>query len=165
MEAPRTIYTPGILPGLPLCHQNAALVGPVDEEPSYVLLPFFGSLAACGFPSPADDHIADLLDLNEHLIRNAPATYIVRASGESMTPAVCDGDLCVIDRSLAPRSGDIVLACFDGAFTLKRFVVRGGRKLLVPENDTFPILQMSGEEAVLVFGVLTFTVKSHRGHG
>jgi DNA polymerase V len=76
-----------------------------------------------GFPSPADDHLEGELDLNELLIQNAPATFFVRARGDSMNgehPTIQDGDLLIVDKSKTPKTGDVVIACLDGAFTVKR---------------------------------------------
>lgn len=163
MEAPRR-YLPDALPGLALCHHNVRLLAPVEAGlPGHV--PLVAALLSCGFPSPADDHAMEVLDLHELLVRNPPATFFIRASGESMAPLVDDGDLCVLDRSLTPKSGDLVVACVDGAFTLKRLVKRGPVVELVPENPAYPIIRLRGEMTLEVFGVVTFTVKTLRRHG
>jgi len=74
-----------------------------------------GMLAELGFPSPAEDHEEDGIDLNALLIRNAPATFLYRASGDSMLLAgIRDGDILAVDRSVTPRDRDLVLASWDG---------------------------------------------------
>ena len=74
-----------------------------------------------GFPSPADDFIERSLDLNEQLVANPIATFFVRASGNSMDGAgIHDGDLLIVDRSVAPSRGSIVVAIIDGELTVKR---------------------------------------------
>ncbi len=81
-----------------------------------------------GFPSPAEQYMEPPLDLNELLVRHPAATYFVRVSGDSMVGAgIRDGDLLVVDRSLRPSDGDIIVASVDGEFTVKtlRFVERG----------------------------------------
>lgn len=133
MELSPRAFPQHLLPGLPLCHQNVSAPAPL-EATEVLARPLIASLAACGFPSPADDHVAAALDLNDLVLRNPPATFFVRASGDSMTPLVDDGDLCVVDRSLEAQSGDLVIAEVDRCFTLKRFVVQAGRRMLVPEN-------------------------------
>ncbi len=78
-----------------------------------------GSVVA-GFPSPAEQYMEPPLDLNELLVKHPAATYFVRVSGDSMTGAgINDGDLLVVDRSLRPADGDIIIACVDGDFTVK----------------------------------------------
>ena len=74
-----------------------------------------------GFPSPADDFIERPLDLNEQLVSNPIATFFVRASGNSMDGAgIHDGDLLVVDRSVTPAHGKVVIAVVDGGLTVKR---------------------------------------------
>ncbi len=88
-----------------------------------------------GFPSPADDHLEGELDPNELLVRNAPATFFVRARGDSMNgkrPTIQDGDLLVVDKSRTPQTGDVVIACLDGAFTVKRLSSGGQKKRNAP---------------------------------
>lgn len=78
-----------------------------------------GSVVA-GFPSPAEQYREPPLDLNELLVKRPAATYFVRVSGDSMSGAgISDGDLLVVDRSLRPADGDIIVACVDGDFTVK----------------------------------------------
>ena len=84
-----------------------------------------GSVVA-GFPSPAEQYMEPPLDLNELLVKRPAATYFVRVSGDSMTGAgINDGDILVVDRSLRPADGDIIIACVDGDFTVKRLRERG----------------------------------------
>ena len=80
-----------------------------------------GSVVA-GFPSPAEQYLEPPLDLNEFLIKRPAATYFVRVEGDSMIGAgIHDGDLLVVDRSLCPASGDVIIASVDGDFTVKTF--------------------------------------------
>ena len=74
-----------------------------------------------GFPSPADDYLHDSLDFNRDMIKNPEATFYGRVSGDSMIEAgICDGDIAVIDRSLQPLDGDVIVAFVNGEFTIKR---------------------------------------------
>jgi SOS-response transcriptional repressor LexA len=93
-----------------------------------------GSVVA-GFPSPAEQYLEPPLDLNELLVKRPAATYFVRVEGDSMIEAgIHDGDLLVVDRSLRPASGDVIIASVDGDFTVKtlrlgnRDEERGNRK-------------------------------------
>jgi len=68
-----------------------------------------------GFPSPAEDFLDDEIDLNEFLVRNPPATFFYRAEGWSMLMAgICSGDILIVDRSVSPQDGDVVVASWDG---------------------------------------------------
>ncbi|MBC8200562.1 MAG: translesion error-prone DNA polymerase V autoproteolytic subunit [Planctomycetes bacterium] len=84
-------------------------------------LPLVGGRVEAGFPSPADDFIERSLDLNEQLVANPIATFFVRASGHSMSDeGIRDGDLLVVDRSITPTRGSVVVAIIDGELTVKR---------------------------------------------
>ena len=86
---------------------------------------------AAGFPSPAQDYFDGSLDLNDHLIRDKTSTFIVRVSGESMTGAgISDGDELVVDRSLTPTHGSVVIAILDGELTVKRLELSPGGVVL-----------------------------------
>ena len=94
---------------------------PLQPKRSRLALPLAGERVAAGFPSPAEDYVDVGIDLNEQLIRHPTSTFFLHVSGHSMTDAgIHDGDLLVVDRSLDPRPGQVVVAVLDGAFTLKR---------------------------------------------
>ncbi|CAG2096503.1 peptidase S24 [Xanthomonas arboricola pv. juglandis] len=100
---------------LPPPHTYAQLLGRVNHDPVPLDLPLSAIRIQLGFPSPAEDFQDDELDLNRVLIRNPPATFLYRAEGWSMILAgVCDGDILVVDRSVSPINGDMVLAIWDG---------------------------------------------------
>jgi len=111
-----------------------------------------------GFPSPADDHLEGELDLNELLIQNGPATFFVRAQGESMNgerPTIQDGDLLIVDKSRSPQTGDVVIACLDGAFTVKRLRCTAEGVWLLPENKAFPEIRIQAGQEFCIWGVVT----------
>ena len=87
-----------------------------------------GSVVA-GFPSPAEQYRETPLDLNELLVKRPAATFFVRVQGDSMIGrGIRDGDLLVVDRSLRPASGDVIIACVDGDFTVKTLRVKAERE-------------------------------------
>ncbi len=101
-----------------------------------------------GFPSPADDFIEEEIDLQRLLITNRPATFLVRVAGDSMVGArLFDGDLAVVDRSLDPRDGDVVVVDVDGDRSFKVWGRRGARVTLAFANPTLPALQPRGRRA------------------
>ena len=112
-----------------------------------------------GFPSPADDHVEASLDLSEELIGKEEATFFVRVAGGSMTEAgIHDGDLLVVDRSVEPEDGSVVVAALDGELTVKRYEVRSGCPCLMPEASGYdPIPIREGQELV-VWGVVRHVV-------
>ena len=87
-----------------------------------------GSVVA-GFPSPTEQYQEQALDLNELLVRRPAATFFVKVQGDSMTGAgIRDGDLLVVDRSFRPASGDVIIACVDGEFTVKTLRLGNGER-------------------------------------
>lgn len=110
-----------------------------------------------GFPSPAQDYQTTTIDLNEVLIKDRAATYLLRVSGSSMLDAgIADGDEILVDRSLAPSEGSIVVAALDGEFTIKRFHIdRMGQGWLMPENPAYPPIRIPPESEFMIFGVVT----------
>ena len=115
-----------------------------------------------GFPSPADDYVERTIDLNEWLIGNHVATFIVRAEGDSMSGEIHSGDRLIVDRSLEARHRDVVVACLDGEMIVKRLLVRDGRYYLQPENSSYPLIEITGERELIIWGVVTHSIHSLR---
>ncbi|MGF1690706.1 LexA family protein [Photobacterium kagoshimensis] len=117
------------------------------------LLPFFTESVRCGFPSPADGH-EENLDLDDFLIRNPNATFMLRAAGDSMTGiGIYDGDLLVVDRAEPIAPGRIVIARIYDEFTCKRLIRHNGGWWLKAESSMmapFPLPEDSE-----IFGVVT----------
>lgn len=125
-------------------------------------IPLFGGSCPAGFPSPAQDYVEEMLDLNDLCIRHPSATYFVRASGNSMTDAgIKDGDLLVVDKSEKPSHGDIVIAAVDGEFTVKVLQLRPCLALQ-PMNPSFSTIYPE-PDALEIFGVVTWFLHSTRG--
>ena len=119
-------------------------------------LPLFSSKVAAGFPSPADDHMDTKLDLNEHLVKHPAATFFVRVTGDSMINAgIHDGDLLVVDRSLEPKIGKVVIAAVTGELTVKRYARSNGKVFLMPENENYQPITINEEEDIHIWGVVT----------
>jgi DNA polymerase V len=132
-------------------------VAPVGPCPA-VLVPLLEARVCAGFPSPADDYSHRRIDLNELLIQRPSATFFIRASGESMDGAkkstITDGDLLVVDRSREPQDGNIVVATVNNEQTVKRFRRRGRRVWLEPENEQFPVIELRGDDELVIEGVV-----------
>src|SRR3954463_968225 len=129
----------------------------LDIEPgARRTVPLVNGTVSCGFPSPADDYLDRPLDFNELLIRNPAATFAVRLTSDSMTGAgLFPNDIAVVDRSVAPTSGCIVLALLDGEFTVNRYRPSEGKIVLHAENPAFPDIEVTAERAFEVWGVVT----------
>ncbi|MCS4493294.1 translesion error-prone DNA polymerase V autoproteolytic subunit [Pantoea sp. B623] len=114
----------------------------------------------CGFPSPAQDYVEQRIDLNKLIVQHPSSTYFVRVSGESMTGAgINDGDMLVVDSALRASHGDIVVASVEGEFTVKRLQLQPCLQLM-PMNQQFKPIAISTEDALEVFGVVTYVIKS-----
>lgn len=134
---------------------------PADTE-SELPLPLAEQGVKAGFPSPAHDDPAERIDLNRELIRHPSSTFYVRVSGNSMQGCGIDnGDLLIVDRSLSPRSGDIVVALIDGEFTLKRLRIDKAQRSvwLLPANDEYPPIHVGPDNDFVIWGVVTYNIK------
>ena len=128
-----------------------------------IYLPLFGHKVPAGFPSPADDHMEALISLDEELIHHKTSTFFVRARGNSMTGAgIHDGDLLVVDKSLEPISGDIIIASVDGNITVKRFIKEGSIIKLKPENPRHKEIEFHEGQELQVWGVVTSSTTKHK---
>lgn len=135
---------------------------PIDSNnpvPAWLL----AAHVACGFPSPAEDHAQTRIDLNKVLIQHPDATFFMRVRGPSMRDAgIDDGDWVVVDRALEAQHKDIVLAVVDGDYTIKYLSRRAGRIRLLPANPTFPPIEFSDGQLLVVWGVVTWIIKPTR---
>ena len=136
------------------------------EAPAACAAPLMGTSVIAGFPSPAEQYVERQLDLNELLVARPAATYFVRASGDSMAGAgIRSGDLLVVDRSLEPADGSIVIACVDGEFTVKTLRRNRGGVRLEAANPDFRPIRFSGEMELRVFGVVTAVIHRFAAEG
>jgi len=134
-----------------------------DVDAGLVHVPMYGASVPAGFPSPADDHLQGSLNVSELLVQRPAATFFCRAVGESMRDAgIQDGDLLVVDRSIDPQNGDIVVAVCDGGLTVKRLhSVRPGVWELQAANPAYPPLAISAENGITVWGVVAWSLTQH----
>ena len=126
------------------------------ENPTSFKVPLFGHTIRAGFPSPADDYVADTLDLNEHLMPRKEASFLLRAKGESMIGVgIHDGDILVVDRSITATDGKVVIATLDGQFTVKTLEKKRGKIRLMPANTDFEPIEIRDEQELQIWGVVT----------
>ncbi|ADU66225.1 Peptidase S24/S26A/S26B, conserved region [Desulfurispirillum indicum S5] len=141
---------------------TAKIIGKCELPDTPLEIPLFVESVPAGFPSPAQDYVERTLDLNELCIRNAPATFFVRAEGDSMINAgIRPGDILIVDRSLEPRHKDIVIAKIHGELTVKLLHTTPTISL-VPMNPNYQPIQVREEHEMEIFGVVTFILHPTR---
>jgi DNA polymerase V len=133
------------------------------EKRTSLRLPLVSASVEAGFPSPADDHLERGIDLNEELIRNPAATFLVRVKGESMRDAgIHSGDTLIVDKSVTPADRQIVVAMIDGEFTVKRFRKLNGRIFLEAANDSFAPIEVGENQELTIWGAVTYIIHQAR---
>ena len=109
-----------------------------------------------GFPSPASDYLEGEIDLNRYLIKNPPATFIVKSQGNSMLQAgIHSNDLLIVDRSIKPKNNSIVIASIDGELIVKRIKISGKQFLLTSDNKEYRNIKINNESDVFIWGIVT----------
>lgn len=130
------------------------------EIPSLAELPFFLSQVPCGFPSPAQDYVEQRIDLNQLLIKRPSATYLIRVSGDSMIEGgISDGDLLIVDSSVTPQHGDIIVAAINGEFTVKQLMMKPTLHLK-PMNSAYQSIPIPDADQLEIFGFVRHVVKT-----
>ncbi|GAA0204106.1 hypothetical protein GCM10009123_09260 [Kangiella japonica] len=117
-------------------------------------LPIVTSKVPAGFPSPAEEYLGDTLDLNQIMVDNPTATFFARVQGESMTTTIFPDDILVVDRSVSPKHGSVVVAIVNNEFTVKRLNMNDGLTL-VSDNPDYEPIRITGEMDLTVWGVVT----------
>jgi DNA polymerase V len=113
---------------------------------------------ATGFGAAADDYMERGIDLNEQLIHNKPATFFMRVSGNSMIGAgIHDGDIAIVDRSIKPNNGKIVIAVVNGDMLIRRLEITQNKIRLVPESKLSAI-EISDFSELKIWGVVTYVI-------
>ena len=114
---------------------------------------------ATGFGAAADDYMERGIDLNEQLIRNKPATYFMRVTGNSMINAgIHDGDVVIVDRSIKPVSGKIVIAILDGDMLIRRLEKTMNKLRLIPETPKLATIEVAEYSDMTIWGVVTYVI-------
>ena len=123
-------------------------------------LPFYIHKVGAGFPSPATDYIEDDVDLNSHLIKNAPATFIIRVQGKSMNNVgIHDGDLLIVDRSINPKNSSTVIANVNEELVVKTFMKEKDKNYLTSGQKK---IELNDNPNVIIWGVVTYVI--HKLH-
>ncbi len=129
------------------------------ETLSTRLFPLATEKISAGFPSPAEDYMEPGIDLNKYLINNPISTFFLRVSGNSMNNAgIYNNDLLIIDRSINPSPGDIVVALLDGEFTLKRLIKKENNYYLRADKENYPAIDLYEYIDIQIWGVAIYTI-------
>lgn len=124
-------------------------------------LPLFASRVQAGFPSPAEDSVEGPLDLNRLILKNPATTFFVRAEGDSMEDVgIFSGDILVVDRSISPRHGHIVIAVVFEELTVKRLCIEKGEYFLKAENEAYEPIHITEEMESSIWGVVTHSLRT-----
>ena len=124
------------------------------------LLPFHLNKAGAGFPSPATDYVEDDIDLNNHLIKNIPSTFLIRAQGKSMNSiGIHDGDLLVVDRSLNPKNFSTVIVNVNEELVVKSFIKEKDQSFLTSGSKKIKDkINLTENPEIVIWGVITYVI-------
>jgi len=122
-------------------------------------LPLYRSKISAGCVAPAEDDIEEKIDLNGLMIRRPRSTFLVRVTGQSMKDCfINDNDILVVDRSITPVHGRIVVAAIDGMLTVKRLRIEKKKWLLMPENPEFSPIEITEANQINIWGVVLYAI-------
>ena len=123
-------------------------------------IPFYLHKVGAGFPSPATDYIEDDIDLNSHLITNAPATFIIRVQGKSMTNvSIYDGDLLIVDKSLSAKNFSTVIANVNEELVVKTLIKSKETNYLTSgSKNTSDRINLADNPEIIIWGVVTYVI-------
>jgi DNA polymerase V len=123
-------------------------------------IPFYLHKVGAGFPSPATDYIEDDLDLNTHLITNAPATFVIRVQGKSMQEVgISDGDLLLVDKSISPKNFSTVIANVNEELVVKSLIKEKGLSYLTSgSKNILEKINLEENPEVIIWGVVTYVI-------
>ena len=125
-----------------------------------VLLPLHLNKVGAGFPSPATDYVEDDIDLNNHLIKNIPSTFLIRAQGKSMNSVgIHDGDLLVVDRSLNPKNFSTVIVNVNEELVVKSFIKEKDQSFLTSGSKKIKDkINLTENPEIFIWGVVTYVI-------
>jgi DNA polymerase V len=127
------------------------------------LIPLFAESIHAGFESPAADYEEEKIDLNAYVTKYPAATFFARVAGECMIGSgIFPDDILVVDRSLTPNSGDIVVGIIDNEFILRSYYKKDGREYLMPDNKYFKPIERTESTEFEIWGVVPHSLLDQR---
>lgn len=139
---------------------TATIIPITNSLASKAPFPLYATQPAAGFPSPGDDMVEEALNVHDLLVKNETSTFFVKVEGNSMEGAgIFSGDILVIDRSIEPVSGKIVVAVVDGGLVVKRLQKTSTGMVLASENSDYEPIVINEQEGCVVWGVVTGSIR------
>ena len=125
-----------------------------------LILPMHIHKVGAGLPSPATDYVEDDIDLNSHLIKNAPSTFLIRVQGKSMNKiGIHDGDLLVVDKSLNPKNFSTVIVSINEELVVKNFIKEDNQSFLTSgSKEIKDKISLTENPEILIWGVVTYVI-------
>ena len=125
-----------------------------------LVLPFHVNKVGAGFPSPATDYVEDDIDLNAHLIKNIPSTFLIRVQGKSMSNiGIRDGDLLVVDKSLNPKNFSTVIVNVNEELVVKNFIKEKDQSFLTSGSKKLEDkINLTENPEIFIWGVVTYVI-------
>ena len=125
-----------------------------------LILPLHLHKVGAGFPSPATDYVEDDIDLNSHLIKNIPSTFLIRVQGKSMNDVgIHDGDLLIVDRSLDPKNFSTVIANVNEELVVKTFIKEKNESFLNSgSSKSKNKINLTENSEIAIWGVVTYVI-------
>ena len=125
-----------------------------------LVLPFHLQKVGAGFPSPATDYVEDDIDLNSHLVKNIPSTFLIRVQGKSMNKVgIHDGDLLVVDKSLNPKIFSSVIVNINEELVVKNFIKEDNQSFLTSgSKEIKDKISLTENPEILIWGVVTYVI-------
>jgi len=125
-----------------------------------LLLPFHLNKVGAGFPSPATDYIEDDIDLNAHLIKNIPSTFLIKVQGKSMDKVgIHNDDLLIVDRSLNPKNFSTVVANVNEELVVKTFMKENSQSFLTSGSKEIKNkINLTENPEIVIWGVVTYVI-------
>jgi DNA polymerase V len=133
------------------------------EKPDSILIPLALCRASCGFPSPADDYIETVVDLNQELIKHPFSTFLVRAEGDSMIDVgIFPETVLIVDRMIETTPGDIIIARIGDEMCVKElFIDHEGKVLLMPKNENYKPLEITEDMDFEIWGKVVCSINKY----
>ena len=140
------------------CSSEVILLGPLATLEQDAILPYVDASVSCGFPSPATDYQAEEFNLNDFFVRNPYASFVVKMEGEALIDAgIMPNDILIIDRSLEPKTGNLILVFYNGEYLVRRFKQEGDQITLHADNANahFKVIKPTPNCQFSIEGVVT----------
>lgn len=135
----------------------------LSDTTSPLELPYADGGIRAGIPTYAQEYISETIDLNSEIVRHPSSTFYGKVIGHSMADeGIMPGDILVVDRSLMPEQGDLVVCSINGEFTVKRIRIDNGEVWLIASRKDFEPIKVPAGNRFIVWGVVTHTIRENR---